>query len=410
MKTIRKARSPPRRAVAHHDGLAASALAAAFSPAAQALEPASDASRDPPPSRRPTCTVMHTIYQVDGQGKDSYEVANGSVATYWWPRLRTERHALLHRLHLGHRERYGKPGEDDAGPDTRSTWPKPPHADRLHARQALAVSRHDQHHRQFRRLRKARVRRPQAQARRIPHAAGQLVLALPTDGFDNGTSFTGYALFVFNPGPRDELKDKVWTYVGSVNTGSDNSAACADGDVMPCVSSQGELSFAAHGGSDMPASASRSAAPLSPGRARPASSARPTPSPTTTTRPARSTPASSGIAGAVVQYRAGRHARRDAHHPGCPSRCCIHPVKRRATVGRPSCCGAEHEPPDPGFRPVAYCLAGHALPDRHHGTVPVGRPALLSNTRQLCDAARHAGVAVYFAKIHFSPGYPEVSP
>jgi len=41
---------------------------------------------------------------------------------------------------------------------------------------------------------------------------------------------------------------------------------------------------------------------------------------------------------------------------------------------------------------------------------PSVAPALLANTRQLCDAARHAGVSVYFAKIHFSPGYPEVSP
>ncbi|MEN4918509.1 isochorismatase family cysteine hydrolase [Achromobacter spanius] len=37
-------------------------------------------------------------------------------------------------------------------------------------------------------------------------------------------------------------------------------------------------------------------------------------------------------------------------------------------------------------------------------------PALLSNTRQLCDAARRAGVLVCFAQIRFSPGYPEVSP
>lgn len=41
---------------------------------------------------------------------------------------------------------------------------------------------------------------------------------------------------------------------------------------------------------------------------------------------------------------------------------------------------------------------------------PSVAPALLNNTRQLCDAARRAGVSVYFAKIHFSPGYPEVSP
>lgn len=41
---------------------------------------------------------------------------------------------------------------------------------------------------------------------------------------------------------------------------------------------------------------------------------------------------------------------------------------------------------------------------------PSVAPALVSNTRRLCDAARGAGVNVYFANIRFSPGYPEVSP
>lgn len=41
---------------------------------------------------------------------------------------------------------------------------------------------------------------------------------------------------------------------------------------------------------------------------------------------------------------------------------------------------------------------------------PSVAPTLLANTRTLCDAARAAGVNVYFAKFHFSPGYPEVSP
>lgn len=41
---------------------------------------------------------------------------------------------------------------------------------------------------------------------------------------------------------------------------------------------------------------------------------------------------------------------------------------------------------------------------------PSVAPTLLANTRQLCDAARAKGISVYFAKIHFSPGYPEVSP
>jgi len=80
--------------------------------------------------------------------------------------------------------------------------------------------------------------------------AGKLLLAVPTEGFDNGISFSGYALLIFNPAGPDEGAG--WTYVGSINTGEDNSAACAEGDVMPCVASSGELVFSAHGGSDMP--------------------------------------------------------------------------------------------------------------------------------------------------------------
>jgi nicotinamidase-related amidase len=44
------------------------------------------------------------------------------------------------------------------------------------------------------------------------------------------------------------------------------------------------------------------------------------------------------------------------------------------------------------------------------GLFPSVAATLLANTRALCDAARHKGVSIYFAKIHFSPGYPEVSP
>lgn len=44
------------------------------------------------------------------------------------------------------------------------------------------------------------------------------------------------------------------------------------------------------------------------------------------------------------------------------------------------------------------------------GLFPSVAPALLANTRKLCDAARTKGVSVYFANLRFSPGYPEVSP
>ncbi|MGF6290529.1 isochorismatase family cysteine hydrolase [Paraburkholderia youngii] len=44
------------------------------------------------------------------------------------------------------------------------------------------------------------------------------------------------------------------------------------------------------------------------------------------------------------------------------------------------------------------------------GLFPSVAPALLANTRRLCDAARAKDVSVYFANLRFSPGYPEVSP
>jgi nicotinamidase-related amidase len=44
------------------------------------------------------------------------------------------------------------------------------------------------------------------------------------------------------------------------------------------------------------------------------------------------------------------------------------------------------------------------------GLFPSVAPTLLANTRKLCEAARAKRVSVYFAQIHFSPGYPEVSP
>lgn len=44
------------------------------------------------------------------------------------------------------------------------------------------------------------------------------------------------------------------------------------------------------------------------------------------------------------------------------------------------------------------------------GLFPSVAATLLANTRRLCDAARAAGVSVYFANLRFSPGYPEISP
>ncbi len=58
----------------------------------------------------------------------------------------------------------------------------------------------------------------------------------------------GYALLLFNPKrSEDDVDGKTWRYVGSVRTGEDNSAACDEGNVMPCTDSDGELAFVADG-------------------------------------------------------------------------------------------------------------------------------------------------------------------
>lgn len=68
---------------------------------------------------------------------------------------------------------------------------------------------------------------------------------------------------------------------------------------------------------------------------------------------------------------------------------------------------------DPRIHPISP--AQTALVVMHYqtdilGLFPSVAPALLANTRKLCDAARAQGVSVYFANLRFNPGYPEVSP
>ncbi len=89
---------------------------------------------------------------------------------------------------------------------------------------------------------------PGASRLNIAPPTAALLRAVPTSSFDRGISSTGYALLLFNPRrSEDDVDSKVWRYVGTVRTGEDNSAACDEGNVMPCTGSDGELAFAADG-------------------------------------------------------------------------------------------------------------------------------------------------------------------
>ncbi|MNC40368.1 hypothetical protein D3C75_890700 [compost metagenome] len=78
------------------------------------------------------------------------------------------------------------------------------------------------------------------------------MLAVPTSTFATGTSIESYTVLVFNPDYEKSEDGQVWASAGTVITGEDNSAACDEGQVMPCVSNRGALAFSAVAGSDLP--------------------------------------------------------------------------------------------------------------------------------------------------------------
>ena len=196
-------------------------------------------------------TVMYFTYQVDGDGATSYEVQNGSVATFWFGHTFTLDGTTYYTgFSWDTREHYGKPGEQTpAGPDDRANLAeatfvlagadaKKPWKFRGQEWTIGALGAYD--------------KADDVDTRRKPlehrTADGRLLLAVPTSSFDRGISSTGYALLLFNPNrSEDDVDSKVWRYVGSVRTGEDNSAACDEGNVMPCTDSDGELAFAADG-------------------------------------------------------------------------------------------------------------------------------------------------------------------
>jgi len=71
----------------------------------------------------------------------------------------------------------------------------------------------------------------------------RMLLAVPTATFENGATVKGYAMFLFTLKKEYGPKEWLWSYVGQVQTGFENSAACDEGAVMPCIDSDGELSF-----------------------------------------------------------------------------------------------------------------------------------------------------------------------
>lgn len=237
---------------------AAGLLAATFAALSPATTTAAPQTAHAQPAIAPPDggTVLYFIHQIDGKGATSYEVANGSIATYWFGHaFELEGTRYFTGFVWETADRYGKPGEDNVGPGTLVNLSEAtfiltdPAAERPWKFRGMEPTIGEFG---------AYERAPEVDTRRKPleyrTPSGKLVLAVPTENFDNGITVSAYDLFVFTaPEKRqDDVNDKVWAYVGNVLSGEDNSLACAEGDVMPCTASQGELGFAPNGSSDMP--------------------------------------------------------------------------------------------------------------------------------------------------------------
>lgn len=209
---------------------------------------APDAVRPPPspvaPARvaaTPTApAVLEAIYQDPGNRSASYEVGNGSRATYWFG----------HTYEVGSKRYYtgfAEQSPDRLGSDVQDD---PPSA-KATLTQATFVSTPDNNWafsgaQRFVGEVGARGRADAVDstrssiARRV--APGRLLLAVPTDSsIEQGTVQKNYELLL-------RAADGAWSHVGTVNAGQDDSAGCDEGRAFPCAPVTGRLSIDAGDG------------------------------------------------------------------------------------------------------------------------------------------------------------------
>ena len=187
--------------------------------------------------------VLEAVYQDPGDRSSSYEVGNGSRATYWFG----------HTYELNGKRYYTgfvEQSPDHLGSDvqddppsakatlTQATFTAPPGKGWVFIGAQRFVGEVG-----------ARGRADQVDDSRAPvsrpAAAGRLLLAVPTNAaIEQGTVQKNYEVLLRAP-------DGAWSHVGTVSAGLDDSAGCDQGRAFPCAPVTGRFSFDA--GGDMPA-------------------------------------------------------------------------------------------------------------------------------------------------------------
>lgn len=200
-----------------------------------------DALKPPAPD-----SVLYFIYGRDGDGAHSYELEGGATVSYWWG----------HEFDFGGthyftgftsktNDREGEAGDSEYALEEgrvaigQATFRRVGGA----GKQEWAQVDTDGYVGEFGANDRAEEIDDSRKAQGHETGDGRYMVAIPTRAFTNGVTSRMFALFLFDPNNVDALKFRSWGYLGSIAAGSENSAACSDGEVMPCVSSTGALSF-----------------------------------------------------------------------------------------------------------------------------------------------------------------------
>ena len=198
-------------------------------------------------------SVLYFVYQRDGDGAHSFQVEGGATVSYWYG------HTFdLNGEHYFTGFTTSSVGTE--GPEADSSTMEPGHV----AIGQVTLVQKDQNSQagwsqiaadgfvgEFGQSDQPETIDDTRDA--VSHVLpdGRLLLGVPTRLFDDGVAVSAYAMLVFDRAGQPQTPFRMWTYAGTIQAGSDNSAACEDG-VLTCAVSTGQLSFEPSDGAALP--------------------------------------------------------------------------------------------------------------------------------------------------------------
>lgn len=195
--------------------------------------------------------VLRAIYKKSGDGSSAYGIGHQTWASYWYGHT----YEIAGRQYFtgfaySTAEPLGEIEEDYAAPGdqvaiAQATYARAPEGS-VAAWELVRAERDVGYFGGRERANTIDDRLP-TRTYGMPH--GEHYLAVPTWYLEGGVKVSTAEIFRLNP----QLGQ--WRYLGSVPTGEDNSAACADDSIEglpPCAISSGELMFHQKSGKEMP--------------------------------------------------------------------------------------------------------------------------------------------------------------